>query len=279
MVAHFPAGFRGRSRKFNREGSSDNFLKRGGGGGGEGATTWKNCINKQNLGVRTPWTPPSPWIFPWGWSGSSFFPTTTPTTYFDIKMHQVHSDVVHSPTHMAGQVAPIIAITAKEFVPVVAAAATWGQHWKISHVLFRSDNMAIVEIVRKRTSADPHVMHLLWCFAFYATVYHFTAQHIVGQDKSAADAISHNNFLTCPTAPTHSCPTARLGELPATLGLTDVDSFVLASLPMAFQRAQNLLPIHQILQRLGIDTLPFMERSPLQQYSHALWGGKPFVRT
>ncbi len=76
------------------------------------------------------------------------------------------------------------------------AAAVWGLHWRELRVLFRSDNMAVVEILRKRTSADPHIMPLLRCFVFYAAVYHFTftAEHIAGTHNTAADAISRNNL-------------------------------------------------------------------------------------
>lgn len=79
---------------------------------------------------------------------------------------------------------------------MVVAAAVWGPHWQKARVLFRSDNMAVVELLRKRTSADPLIMHLLRCFIFYAAVYHFTfmAEHIAGIYNTAADAISRNNL-------------------------------------------------------------------------------------
>lgn len=63
-------------------------------------------------------------------------------------------------------------------------------------MLFRSDNMAVVEVIRKRSSTDRHVMHLLRCFVFYAAVHHFTftAEHIAGANNTAADAISRDNL-------------------------------------------------------------------------------------
>ena len=125
--------------------------------------------------------------------------------------------------------------------------------------------------------------------------------NIAGQDNLAADVISRNNLslfysLVPRTAPTHSCHTVRLGypsESPARLGLTDVDSFVvsfvLCLIANGISEASN--SVYQSGWRrcirfcnefsVAIDPLPFMERSPLQQYSHslALWGGKPFVHT
>ena len=100
-----------------------------------------------------------------------------------------------------------IGITAKELVPVVIAAAVWGKHWKHACVCFRSDNMAVVDLLRTRTSKDLLLMHLLPCLVIYAAFFgcQFMAKHVPGVLNTAADAISRNNvslFLSlCPQVP------------------------------------------------------------------------------
>ena len=88
-------------------------------------------------------------------------------------------------------------IAAKELVPVVIAAAIWGSKWYHKHIIFQSDNMAVVEVLRTCTSRDPILMHLLRCFAFFAAVHNFSyeAQHVPGTHNVAADAISRNNLV------------------------------------------------------------------------------------
>jgi len=73
---------------------------------------------------------------------------------------------------------------------------TRGPSWQWSHVLFRSDNMAVVDLLRKHTSPDLHVMHLLRSFMFYAALLHFTftAEHVPGTHNTVADASSRDNI-------------------------------------------------------------------------------------
>jgi len=135
------------------------------------------------------------------WNGTSFFPTSIPAI-------EVISDASGSYgcgafSHNYGwfqlewpESWQAINITAKELVPVILAAALWGHQWKRSCVCFRSDNMAVVDILKTRASRDPVLMHLLRCLVFYAA-YHrfqFTAQHVPGVLNTAADAISRNNI-------------------------------------------------------------------------------------
>lgn len=102
-------------------------------------------------------------------------------------------------------------ITTKELVPVILAVAIWGPHWASGHVLVRSDNMAVVEILKARSSRDPRVMHLLRCLHFFSAKYDIrvSASHIPGVENSMADALSRDDlpqfFLLCPQA--HSYPT------------------------------------------------------------------------
>ena len=87
-------------------------------------------------------------------------------------------------------------IAAKELVPMVIAAALWGPHWHGSCILFRTDNMAVVEVLRSHSAHDPLLMHLLRCLVFYASVHHFVivGEHIAGVHNAAADVISRNNL-------------------------------------------------------------------------------------
>lgn len=87
-------------------------------------------------------------------------------------------------------------IVVKELVPIVVAAAVWGRSWYKALVEFHSDNMAVVEIVRKRSARDPLTHHLLRCFYFYAAFYQFDycIEHVPGVDNMLADAISRDNL-------------------------------------------------------------------------------------
>ena len=97
-------------------------------------------------------------------------------------------------------------IATKELVPVVLAFGIWGPLWSYKHVLVRSDNMAVVEIIRARTSRDSLIMHLLRCLHFLCALHsiHVTASHIPGVENTPADALSRDDlhlfFLSHPKA-------------------------------------------------------------------------------
>ncbi len=105
-----------------------------------------------------------------------------------------------------------INIATKELVPIILAVGTWGQKWKNVHVRFRSDNMAVVEVLKARTSRDPIMMHLLRCLHFLCAVHdvRISASHIAGVDNIEADALSRNNrnlfFVSSPKASRHPTP-------------------------------------------------------------------------
>ena len=80
----------------------------------------------------------------------------------------------------------------KELVSVVLASALWrlctGQQ-----ISFRSDNMAVVALLKSSTSHAPLPMHTLRCLAFYSAYYRFQWQQctcIPGILITAADATS-----------------------------------------------------------------------------------------
>ena len=88
-------------------------------------------------------------------------------------------------------------ITVKELIPIVVAAALWGSHWSCTWICFRCDNMAVVELLKRHTSQDHVLMHLLHCLAIYAAYFRFQyhATHVPGVQNTAADALSRNNML------------------------------------------------------------------------------------
>ena len=108
-------------------------------------------------------------------------------------------------------------IAVKEMVPVVVAAAIWGQEWQDQTVLVKSDNMAVVEALSKGAARDPLLMHLIRCLHFFSAKHNITlkASHIVGRLNVAADALSRDKlslFL-------HSNPQAarEASQIPAPL--------------------------------------------------------------
>lgn len=134
------------------------------------------------------------------WNGLSFFPAPHPSMEVTSDASGGYGCGAYSLEHGWFQIEwpeswHTIPITAKELVPIVVSAAIWGQHWGRTCVRFTCDNMAVVSILKSRSSRDPLLTHLLRCLAFYAAWYHFhyTAEHIPSTQKTAADAISRNN--------------------------------------------------------------------------------------
>lgn len=73
------------------------------------------------------------------------------------------------------------------------AAAIWGSHWSGKIVLFRVDNIAVVEAINAR---DAHLMHLIRLLVFFVS-YHsfwFNAAHAARKDNSLADALFRDNI-------------------------------------------------------------------------------------
>ena len=85
--------------------------------------------------------------------------------------------------------------TIKELVPVILACAVWGEQWASQHVQVHSDNMAVVSIIRAKSSKDRKAMHLLRCLHFFTAKHDLTltAVHVPGVSNSRADALSRND--------------------------------------------------------------------------------------
>ena len=83
-------------------------------------------------------------------------------------------------------------IAYKELFPVVIAGHVWGHMWCKKHVLFRSDNDAVVHVLNSRTSKVPCLMRLLRSLLLAAARYSFSfsAQHVPGVNNQIADALS-----------------------------------------------------------------------------------------
>ena len=136
------------------------------------------------------------------WNGLSFFPQASPSVEVTSDASGSFGCGAFSLNHGWFQLEwpdswNTCHIAAKEMVPIVIAASLWGPQWHRRCVRFRSDNMAVVDVLRSRTSRDPLLMHLLRCLVFYAAVYHFDfmAEHLPGTHNIAADALSRNNLV------------------------------------------------------------------------------------
>ena len=87
-------------------------------------------------------------------------------------------------------------IAVKEMLPIVVAAAVWGHLWSGQHILFLSDNMAVVAALSARSARHPTLSHLLKCLFFWEARHNFehSAEHLAGKRNTAADALSRNNL-------------------------------------------------------------------------------------
>lgn len=89
-----------------------------------------------------------------------------------------------------------LSIAYKELYPIVMAAALWGSHWSRQHIMFRSDNEAVVLILNSRTSKVPVIMHLVRHLLLSAARFQFSFStlHIPGLCNVVADALSRFNW-------------------------------------------------------------------------------------
>ena len=87
-------------------------------------------------------------------------------------------------------------ISVKKLVPVFVADALWKDKWNRKHICFHSDNMAVVSILKPRTSTSVLSMHSLRCLFFYCALYSFSMScvHNPGVDNVVADALSQDNL-------------------------------------------------------------------------------------
>ena len=136
------------------------------------------------------------------WNGTSFFPVTSISSEVFSDAAGTFGCGAFTSTHQWFQITwpddwQSIHITAKELLPIVVAATIWGSRWSRQRICFRCDNMAVVELLKSRTSQDQLLMHFLRCLSFYAAYFRFQfcTTHVPGVQNSAADALSRNNML------------------------------------------------------------------------------------
>lgn len=83
-------------------------------------------------------------------------------------------------------------ITVRELLPIVITLELWASDLRNSCINFYSDNIAVVYIINKQTSADPIIMKLMRRFIVNTLKYNilFKATHIPGVLNVAADRLS-----------------------------------------------------------------------------------------
>ena len=64
-----------------------------------------------------------------------------------------------------------LSITIKEMLPVILAAAIWGEQWHGKQAICYCDNQAVVAVLSSRTSREANLMHMLRCL-FYIEAFH-----------------------------------------------------------------------------------------------------------
>ena len=138
------------------------------------------------------------------WHGVSFwlFPGLLPET--DVKVSSNAAGSLGYGAYLKGQwfAGPwppsqqSQSIAYKELFPIVLAGHVWGHSWVKKHVLFRSDNDAVVHILIIRTSRVPCLMQLLHSLLFSAArhSFSFSSQHVPGVSNQLADAFSCFNW-------------------------------------------------------------------------------------
>lgn len=87
-------------------------------------------------------------------------------------------------------------ICIKELFPIVLALELWSCHFQNKKVLFLSDNMAVVEVLNKKSCRDKALMKLLRRLVLVSLRFniHFRAKHIPGKLNVTADRLSRFKF-------------------------------------------------------------------------------------
>ena len=87
-------------------------------------------------------------------------------------------------------------IMVKELVPIVLSCVVWGRQMARKVALFQCDNTGVVAAVKKGSTREPLVMHLLrsqWFFVAYYDI-SIKIEHIAGVHNGIADQLSRNNM-------------------------------------------------------------------------------------
>lgn len=123
---------------------------------------------------------------------SVFCSTSIGLHYLIILLPQMrleHYITVHSLT-MNGLWGNGLPLSCRYQLEVVISVALWGDRWATKRVEFRSENMAVVSVLRSDTSKDPNIMVLLRHPSLFAARHSFAfmASLTGGRDNSIVDA-------------------------------------------------------------------------------------------
>ncbi|KAJ1117254.1 hypothetical protein NDU88_005454 [Pleurodeles waltl] len=83
-----------------------------------------------------------------------------------------------------------------EFFLLIVAVCLWG--WELSHsrVLFRVDNLAVVQMVNRQSAREAGLLQLLRVFVLHCLRHdiQFSAKHVPGVHNDIADALSRSQW-------------------------------------------------------------------------------------
>lgn len=79
-----------------------------------------------------------------------------------------------------------------ELYPIVVAAVLWGHKWSGMRIKFWCDNLATVQIIKKRRSKSPMIMKLLRKLTWISAIDNFIilCDHVPGKINFIADSLS-----------------------------------------------------------------------------------------
>ena len=87
-------------------------------------------------------------------------------------------------------------ITYLEIIPIALAIFLWFDQFYKKNILFHIDNLAVVNILNKKSSKSERVMSILRLIVYCSLIgnFQFKAVHILSKDNAIADALSRANF-------------------------------------------------------------------------------------
>ena len=106
-----------------------------------------------------------------------------------------------------------------ELLPILLSCLIWGHLWAGQRILFHCDNMSVVHIWKKGSSACPHIMNLVRRIFFTAAThnFHVMVSHIEGTNNDIADSLSRQQITRfrqlAPSADQHPTTSPELHSL------------------------------------------------------------------
>ncbi|KAJ1177987.1 hypothetical protein NDU88_003237 [Pleurodeles waltl] len=83
-----------------------------------------------------------------------------------------------------------------ERFPLIVAVCMWGNELRHSRVLFRVDNLAMVQMVNRQSAREARVLQLMHVFVLQClrNDIFFRARHVPGINNDIADALSRSQW-------------------------------------------------------------------------------------